>query len=61
MDDDFCARDGVVHEVRNAFAFDGYGHVCADFSAELAYGVVKGHALGVLAVNFTDAVARADA
>ena len=61
MNHDFGTGNGKVHQLGYALALDRDGHVCADLSAEFAYGVVQGQALGVLAVDFTDAVAGPDA
>ena len=61
MHNNFGSCNGVVHEVGNAFAFNGDGHVCADLATELVDGVIKRHAFRFLAVDFADAVARTDA
>ena len=61
VDGDFGSGDGEVHEVWDAFAFNRDRHVRTDFTAELVDGVVQRKSLGVLAVDFADAVASADA
>ena len=61
VNNDFCSGDGVVHEVGNAFAFNGDRHVCANFAAEFVDRVIERHAFCFFAVNFADAVASADA